>query len=336
MFESEIGPKIGATTTLLGLSLLYLGTRFALLAWASVKPGAVGRRAVAQWLPVAAAVIALAALGNPLMAVELTLGTSVACLSLVLGLALMSGALYDVPSSRRVWPLVLPPALLVLLIGFRGSFLWYHAIMLLAMGGALAAMWWEPAVTDGPPMATPIGQRSTSWLRGLFAILLAILGGVLTAQGSIHVANYSRLFTGALMSSSVVSPLVLLPVIGSTTTMAHRGQLGQVVSSVCGMVQLNLCILLPVVILIGALHPIFSAHVEVSSTLATAGSVLGSTPFPVMTWRIDSVVLVVLAFALVPVAAGRWLPERYESILLVGVYFAYLAAQASLAVRLLS
>jgi hypothetical protein len=144
------------------------------------------------------------------------------------------------------------------------------------------------------------------------------------------------MFTGSLMSSAVISPLIMLPAVGSATMTAHRGQLAHVVTSVCGTVQLNLCALLPAVILFEALLAVLLPHLHAGAAIAPMESMLAATPFPVMTWRIDSVVLVLLAFALVPVAAGRWLPERFESILLVGVYFAYLAAQASLAVRLLS
>ena len=57
-------------------------------------------------------------------------------------------------------------------------------------------------------------------------------------------------------------------------------------------------------------------------------------PYPLAVWRIDTVLLLMLSFAMVPVAMGRWMPERLESILLVVVYAAYLVAQTMLAARL--
>jgi Ca2+/Na+ antiporter len=190
MFESENGARVGAATALVGVSLLYFGTRFALSAWASDKCSAPGRRAVVQWLPVLATVASLVALGNPQMAIGVIFGTSVACLSLVLGLAAMTGPLHDLPPSRRVWPLVLPGALLVMLIGFRGSFMWYHAIMLLAMGGAIMAVWRERIAESGPPFATPVAKKSTALPPALVAIILTILTGVTAVAGGIDTRHH--------------------------------------------------------------------------------------------------------------------------------------------------
>jgi Ca2+/Na+ antiporter len=103
---------------------------------------------------------------------------------------------------------------------------------------------------------------------------------------------------------------------------AQEGHTDRVVTALCGTVLLNLCLLLPAIVLIefvrGALH----GHAQPMT-------------FPLITWRVDAVLLVVLGFALIPLAADRWLPERLEAMLLVIVYAGYLLAETVLSARLL-
>jgi hypothetical protein len=88
-------------------------------------------------------------------------------------------------------------------------------------------------------------------------------------------------------------------------------------------VLLNLCLLLPIVIL---LNYVLAGVLHASESRAT--------PYPLIVWRVDTVMLVVLGFAIVPVAAGRWLPGRLESMLLVLAYAAYLVAETVVSARL--
>src|SRR2546421_13180 len=137
MFESENDVRVGAATALVGVSILYFATRFALSAWAPDERSGPRRRAVAQWLPVPATLAAASA--------------------------------SDIP----------------------------------------------------------IARKSSAWIRSVFAGLLTVFGAVAAAGGAIATSNHSRLFTTLLMSTSVISPLIMLPALGSATITAHRGQLGQ-------------------------------------------------------------------------------------------------------------
>jgi hypothetical protein len=72
-------------------------------------------------------------------------------------------------------------------------------------------------------------------------------------------------------------------------------------------------------------------HAHLTDAMAAVAIAPPPTPFPVVTWRVDTVILVVLGFALIPVAMGRWLPERVESGLLILAYLAYLFVKAIVA-----
>jgi Ca2+/Na+ antiporter len=318
---------------IVGVAVLYVATRLAL--WSTAPNGDLPprRRALAQWIPVLTTAAAAMALHQPAVAISLVFGTSIACLSLVLGLSNYVAPLHELPPNRRVWPLALPASLLVLLIGFRGSFTWVHGLMLIVMGATFLAVWMEHPATESATLP-PATTAPPKWSPMFAAIVLAILGGWAAVKGAVGTGEHSRMVSAPLMATTVLSPLMMLPALGSATIAAHRGQIGGVITSLCGTVQLNLCALLPAIILIDALGGTV-LHLSHSTAVAAAGAPLPATPFPLVTWRVDAVVLVLLTFALVPVASGRWLPERLESMLLILVYALYLIAETALSARLI-
>jgi len=81
-------------------------------------------------------------MGQVGVAIGLVFGSSVACLSLVMGLSSCFGGLRELPANSRLWLLVLPAALLVLMMGFHGSFTMAHGMMLLVMGATFLAVWY--------------------------------------------------------------------------------------------------------------------------------------------------------------------------------------------------
>ena len=297
----------------LGVIILYAATRLAFTLWTDIDGVWPRRRALAQWFPICATVVAALCLNQPGIAVGLIFGSSVACLSLVIGLGSCFGMLTDIPSNSRVWPLVLPVGLLLLIMGFHGSFTWTHGAMLLGLGGAILGVWNERPEAG---RLVPTQEPKNPW-RGLLtaaAVVLAIGGGFLAAHGL--PGSATRLLTPDIAAAAVLSPLLLLPALGAATTVAHRGQMGNVITAVTGTVLLNLCLLLPLVIFVGAGRALLH-HIPLDAAAA-------ATTFPLVVWRVDTVLIVVLSFALIPIAAARWVPERFESMLLIGAYVAYL------------
>jgi Ca2+/Na+ antiporter len=299
----------------LGVIMLYGATRLALSLWTDDDGIWPRRRAVTQWLPICATVIAALALKQPAIAIGLIFGSSVACLSLVIGLGSCFGMLTDVPPNSRVWPMVLPVVLLILMMGFHGSFTWVHGAMLLGLGAAILGVWLEKPQADRLiPLGDPRPPKPTRGLLTIGACILAVAGGLLAVRGL--PGSATRLLTPDIAAATVLSPLLLLPALGAATTVAHRGQMGNVITAVTGTVLLNLCLLLPLVIFVGAGRALLG-HMAIDSAAA-------ATTFPLIAWRVDTVLMVVLSFALVPIAAARWVPERFESMLLIGAYVAYL------------
>ena len=318
---------------ILGVIIQYAATRLALAAWTRYDGYWPRRRALVQWLPICASTLAATVMGQTGVAIGLVFGSSVACLSLVMGLSSCFGGVRELPVNSRLWCLVMPAALLVLMMGFHGSFVLLHGAMLLIMGATFLAVWVEKPATLGPPLALPADPQPAPVQpipATVSAILLAALGAWVAIRGAVLTGEHSRMLPADLLAATVLSPLLLLPALGSATTVAQRGQMGHVVTALCGTVLLNLCLLLPLVIFADWIHGVWT-HPEVAETAAVIGSSVRATPFPVVTWRVDTVVLVVLGFALIPVAVGRWLPDRFESVLLIAAYIAYLFVKAIVA-----
>ena len=302
-----------------GVLLQYVAARMAIGAVARGDESTPGRLALAQWLPIAATAFAAEAIGHAQMALALIFGSSVAAMSLVLGMTLYVGPMKRITARSRIWPMVLPVAILLALAGFRAFLTWYHAIMLLAIGAAILAVWLEKVPSDEPP---PVAATSppADWLIWLLfpSLVLAAVGALVTLRGVLEAPPSPT--SPELLATIILSPLLLLAALGSQSMLAQHGHTDQAITSICGTVLLNLCVLLPGLILseffIGKYH-------HVSQPL----------PFPLIEWRLDAMLLVMLGFALVPMALGRWLPRRLEALLLVLVYIAYLAAQVLLFLR---
>ncbi|HWE97616.1 MAG TPA: hypothetical protein VG269_26915 [Tepidisphaeraceae bacterium] len=320
-------------------ALLYAAGRAAVYALARPDGADPGRRAIAQCLPITAAVLAAIVMNRPEIAVAVIFGTSVACLSLVLGLATYVAPLDNLPPSRRMWPFILPAALLPLMAGFSGHLSWWHALMLLGLGGAVLGVWLQ--TPDAPAM--PGEDRPPARLAGLVllgAVLLAIPGAVLAVNGVISSSRQTQTLSSGTLAATILSPLLVLPTLGTSSLVAQRGRAGEALSALVGTVLINLCAVLPVAVI---LWYAVSMHGADHSATASAGASafhnpfagLAGLPYAMATWRIETVMLVVLGFALTPVAMGRWTVGRLESALLVLGYIVYLGAAAIFGTQLL-
>jgi Ca2+/Na+ antiporter len=320
MFQVHGGGRFSGEILLVGgVVLQYIATRFSMAVVGRTDGSAPGRLAVAQWLPILATAIAAVAMRMPEMAICLVFGSSVASLSLVLGMTSYVAPVSPPMPERRLWAMVLPAAIFLLLAGFRGKFTWLHAVMLLVMGAAFLAVWAErPDPLTMPPESRDERPAALGFL--IPAILLAALGAAVTIYGTFR--SGSRVLTPDLLAATILSPLLLLPTLGSGTMLAQNGHTDRAVTALSGTVLLNLCLLLPAIILIE--YAIGWHHGQAQPV-----------PFPLITWRLDSVLLVVLGFALMPLAFGRWIPERIESVLLIIVYAAYLISETALSAKLL-
>jgi hypothetical protein len=186
---------------------------------------------------------------------------------------------------------------------------------------------------EAPPGRRP---RAPRWIQLGLSVALALVGGWAMARGAATLDQSSRLLTGIVLAGTVLGPLLTLPVLGSTAYLAERGHVGSAVTTLVVMVLINLCGVLPLVILA---HHALSGVLPAAATAATTADPqafvqrIQPAPYPLISWRVDTVILVVLGFGMIPWAIGRWTISRAESIALIFAYAIYLALIAILATR---
>jgi Ca2+/Na+ antiporter len=341
----------------LGAAALYVASRFAADALAARSPAArAGMLAVGHWIPVAAAAGAAACSAPlyvaPQVALGVVLGSSVAAMSLGLGLVTYLSPPASLPPSRRAWPFVMAAAMLTLVAGFSGGLSVNFALMMVVLGLAVLPVWNDGGATDtrqsdtrpseARPSDAPTAELPTSpaaprehYIRAgqlLLAAALAIIGGRLAVIGVVQADASSKLLRAGLMATAGLSPLLVLPMLATGANQAQRGRSADAASALIGVVLLNLCVLLPAIVVIWHLRSA-SPHGGLLAAVAHLRS--GEPiPLPLTLWRIDTLLLAVFGFALVPIAMGRWTIGRLESVGLIVSYAIYLGVSAIASLRL--
>ena len=345
----------GGTMVLMALAAvaLYAASRTAAGTLAREPLARPGLRALGHWLPIAVTALVALQLGRPEVAVGLAFSTSVACLSFVLGVLTYIAPMDEPPASRRAWPFVLPAALLTLVAGFSGELTWVHAMAMSLLGGAIYSAWREAAgrgadavaMEFAGAVATEPDASSTrpSWvvvIEVILAVALAVMGGWAAVGVATRVASSARFISTGLMTVSVLTPLLALPMLAAAPQERAKSHTASMASTLVAVALLNLCALLPLLTAAYYVKSGIAAAATTSAEGSYAANVLTAVrdqpkalPFPAIAWRVDAVVLTVLGFTMVPVALGRWALGRWEAIGLVAGYALYLVATAAVSVR---
>ena len=314
---------------MLAAAALYVACRSAIDVLARADGSDPGRRALAQWLPIAATVLTAIVMRQPQIAVTLIFATSVAALSLALGFTTYLAPMQKLPPRPRAWLFLLPMAMLTFVAGFTGQFTTMHAVMLLLVGLAILGVWRERSFADpadtAPPDETP-EWNGAGILQLILAIGLAAIGAWGAVRGTVNVTSYSSSLTTSMIAASILSPLLVLPMIGTSASVAQRDDSGPAATALVGTVVLNLCLLLPAAILFNeVVLNVVAFHERFAQPTPPAFSIR-SFPlmFPVSVWRVENVMLLILGLLYLPLAFGRWLLGRGESGLLIVGYAIYL------------
>ncbi len=312
----------GKIPLLIGAVLLYTASRIAVSEWVA-STDSPGKRAIAHWIPIAAASFAAAFLHRGDLALTIVFCTSVAILSLVLGSMILAGPVFDAPPAvRRLWPLVLPAALLPWLAGFSGHLTWIHAILFLLEGIVIALAW--SGTLKSQPVVGEIPAVRLRMLNIALTILLSIVGAILAVRGTTLVALSLPLLSDSVLVVALLGPLLIVSIAIEGVALGHRSRLPVVATTGVGVVLLNLCALLPLLALIS--YPISVVHGDASFRLHIRFDGLEhAVPliFSLVTWRVDNVILVVLTLLMVPLAIRRMPLGWMEGIILILVYIAY-------------
>jgi Ca2+/Na+ antiporter len=339
MSQIQMFPRTPGMLLLLGaLVAWYVSSRACVEALAPRADAPVARRAIAYWLPIAALVLLATLVGRPDLAVTTIFGTCVASLSLVLGLvSFAAGNEAPPPNLRGPWSMVAPVAIILLLAGFAGHFDWFRAAVLPLYGLVTLYVWLEQprgAHSQARGVSTPLDFFKLVQLA--LAVALAFIGAWAALNAAEVMGSVAQFFTGTFLGAALIGPALVLPIIGNATEIAHR-QHHRAIAALVLMVLLNLCFLLPVTIalalLSSALSPLMGHALPSMSAVLAALQNVEPVPYPLATWRVDTIFLIILGFMLIPLAAGRWTIGRGEALVLVLAYAVYLAMQAQHAIR---
>jgi hypothetical protein len=149
--------------------------------------------------------------------------------------------------------------------------------------------------------------------------------------------------SSGLLTATILSPLLILPMIGTSTELAQRNRGSMAVDAPMGVALLNICALLPIVVMVAdakqwllqRLLPRFKApwvvdgllprlHLHPTPLVPPAVFELHPFPFPLGVWRVDVVMLTALGLFLMPVALGRWSLSRRQGLGMMVGYAIYL------------
>ena len=194
---------------------------------------ALRRRVLGQWLPILAMALVATLAQQTEVALGVLFATSVAALSLVLGIVTIAHEFAPPPAppggfpvietsnphvvavattpdavvsrARRPWAFILPAALIALLAGFSGRLTGLHAVLLAVAGLFIVSLW--NARNELDEVDAPLVQADTRPARGakvrrtielLLAIGLAVLASWAGARATRDVSRQLGLVTGEI------------------------------------------------------------------------------------------------------------------------------------------
>ena len=325
----------GKFVLLFGAGLLYACSQLAahILDPAEQHPG---RRAIGYFLPIAATALAAVQIQRSDLALSVIFSTAIAAMSLVLGSIVLSAPQGDAPASaRRLWPFLPLVAFLVLLAGFSGRLSTFHAGIFALQGLLLLSVWWRPTKIDPPIDAAPPGSprygRAITVL--LVCLVLAMLGGKMAMLGTVRYGDSMAALPTRISMVAVLAPILAAPMLVSGSALAHRKRSWVAMTAGVGVVQLNLCLLLPMVILATKISTGFAV---IGNEHAYMEAIQAAPPFifPMALWRVDNIMLLILGFVLVAVSLGRWRLMQSEGLVLICMYGLYVLTEALASQRL--
>jgi Ca2+/Na+ antiporter len=336
--------------------VLYVASRAGADALTPLADPSPGKLALAQWLPIAWTAVLATLAGHSEIGIGVVFASSVAALAMVLGILLCIAPATPAAPARvmhmSAWPFIVPAAIFALMAGFGGVLSAVHAAMLIVLGACVMAVWRgeqnnspsdPPAAA--PPLATIVTTTTTTATAArepfrlaayqfIVALGLGAAGAWLAYKAVTLADERTRVATSGLIAMAVISPLLVLPMLGTGAIAAHHGRSERATAAIIGIVLLNLFLLLPLVILAHYVNQATHALRSVPAPpLGEVVEALRPMPFPLAVWRVDTVLLIVLGLMLVPVSLGRWTLRRVEGLVLTLLYAAYLIISTTIAIR---
>ena len=338
------GGAVGLLVSVLVVTRVLVGERDA-------RPGV---RAVSHWLPIAVLGLVSALLGHPEIGLGVAFGTSVAALSTIVGFLGISGSVDVIPPrARRIWTFLPVATMLAFVVGFRGQLTLVEAIILAAQG-ALALLIWEdpgdPWEGEGTVASAERPRLSRSGIvMAVAALALTAVAAWAATRGAEELSRKDVRYPTGLLAATIISVVLIMPMIGTGVPLAAEGKAWSPITAQVGLVFLNLCVLVPIVIVVPLLMAKVMPATAVPTGAATMPAAVPSTTratttqsvtqapteevaqpaapillYPRTVWRIDAITLMMLSLVLLPIALGRFKLDKQVAGWLIVAYCVYL------------
>ncbi len=312
----------------------YVASRLATLAVSRGRESPV-RRAAAQCIPLLALVLVAVFRHQPEIAIGVVFGTCVATLSLALGVVTFTAPPRH--HDRTGWAAEMGAgsagghshfscrvSISIHVDGCGGPF---HRRNCVAFGlGATFQSCPRGLDSSQRKHERPRSSSAGPWLI-VFAIIISVGAGWLGVTGSQRLLLRSGLPSMSIIAALLLGPAMVLPMIGTATTLSQRGLYAQVIDSFVAYVLLSLCAVLPILILTWHLNrpaPNPAPTSEPTTQVSLDDEPAVPLVFPILVWRVDCVMLLILGISLLPFSTSRWLPGRPEGLFLILLYVAYM------------
>ena len=285
------------------------------------------RRTIAHALPIGVTVVIASLLGQTHIAIALIFGSSVAALSAVVGFVTFAGPVQGAPPfSQRLWSFLPVPMVLVFVLGMQGRLGVFEAGVLLGQGILVALIWplgRDDSVMDAGFAATPEqAPASSNVLATVLTIVALALLSAVAAWAAVRGAQRLHLadvrYPSAVMAATLLSVVLTMPMVSTGVPVAVAGRGWAAITSQIGVALINLCIFLPLAVLIPMLMKVIRA---VGTTTQVS---LDAITYPRVAWRIDAMALLILSLLYVPASDGRLRLGRGVAIGLIVLYSAYI------------
>lgn len=209
--------------------------------------------------------------------------------------------------------------------------------------------------------------RSLKMLQTAFALGLVAVACWMAVKGVMTPGLAPRV-SPAMRMAIIIGPGLCIVMTGAGAQFAQQKLIGTVISTQVYIVLLNICFLLPLLVFGSYIKPLVmdqagvmtgytpghlsvvdDVPVEAGADLTadaknekdtedvenvvsalTTGQIAPASglPFPILAWRIDTVVLVLMGLFLLPVSMGMYAPGRLEGLLALGLFVVYLMTTA--------
>jgi hypothetical protein len=239
--------------------------------------------------------------------------------------------------------------LLVFVLGFDGALGLLHALVLLGQGVLVLMIWTAGAAAErspadgGQPQAPPqplaaAPRHSPEIAEGRWAIsiltiaqlmvlvALAAIAAWAATRGAQRLQQIDWRYPAGALGATLLSVVLAMPMVSTGVPAALETRAWAPITGQIGVVLLNLCLLLPLAILIPGIAETVTGYSAATMPSTQPLWRLPAITYPRVAWRIDAVALLILSLLYVGVAESRLrLDRRVGAGLIIG-YCAYLLA----------